>query len=83
MIGIDLTIGPKLASHPWQNAQQYHYFLAQGNGASILAGPQAEPTADPNGLIWWPYEWVPIDDLPHRNLSPPEIAEVSRQACDA
>jgi ADP-ribose pyrophosphatase YjhB (NUDIX family) len=81
---LDILHLEPFARHPWDRGRTYHYFLAQGNEKSILAGPAFVPQFDPQQhlAVWRTFEWVPLVQIAEINLQPYEAIEVCKSLAD-
>lgn len=78
-----IEITDDLGSYDWEDSNcDFHYFLAKGNGESILSGPRYRPPVDPATRfgVWMPFEWVPLAALSNTNLQPPEAVDICLRA---
>ena len=77
-----IAVARRVGREVWYGDRGNHYFVATGNGESILAGPRYRPPVDPATRfgVWMPFEWVPLTALSNTNLQPPEAIEVCLRA---
>ncbi|MCE9592012.1 MAG: hypothetical protein K8S99_16005 [Planctomycetes bacterium] len=79
---ISLAIQRKVGSIfiPRHSPFTFHFFLLSSNKKSILSDPESQPVISPYRFVWMPYAWVPLDQLPQRNLLCKEAVAICQQA---